>query len=379
MTFDAAHGGRGLAPVGNRCHTEDRWRTGNRWRTGSRWRTGNRGRATDDGVWWWMHDVGEMTHVLVTGGTGFVGGYVVRRLLGAGYTPVCLVRSPEKLRRRLGEVGAGRYVAVVGDVRDRRAVRDAAARCHAVIHLVGIILPRRLKRQTYAGIHVRGTRRIVEAARSAGIDRFVHMSALGTRPDAVASYHKTKWAAETCVRESGLAWTIFRPSVIHGPDGEFMRLMRRFACGVVPPVMPYFGSGEARVQPVFVKDVAACFVASLSRPESVGEVYPLGGPVRYTWKALYETCRSLLPGARRRKRLVGLPAPLARFVAGVTAVPMAVAELLVPRVGLFRFNGDQVTMALEESVCDHRVAEGAFGLRMRAFEDALARYGDQIG
>jgi len=318
-------------------------------------------------------------NVLVTGATGFVGRNVVRGLLAKGLTPVCLVRHPHKLFAQHPEVAPNRMLPIAGNLRNRRALEQAAAQCQAAIHLVGIIIARRLKGQTFYGVHVKGTRNVVDAVRNAGIKRYLHMSALGTRPDAVSPYHRTKWLAEEYVRRSGLDWTIFRPSLIHGPDGEFMRLMKSFVCGLMPPVIPYFGDGQAKIQPVSVKDVAECYVGALFRDETIGKVFSMGGPKAYSWVELYETCRALMPGAKKWKPLVSMPVGVAKLVAGATAPIMSVAELVVPPIGQFRFDTGQVQMSQEDSTCDHTVVEKAFDIRLRSFEEELATYGDQIG
>jgi NADH dehydrogenase len=320
----------------------------------------------------------EITSVFVTGGTGFVGRAVVRELLSRGMTPVCLVRSLGKLHSQHPEVNPERLVEIVGDLFDAKDLHAALDRSQAVIHLVGIIIARPLRGQTFHRIHVKGTQNVVHAIRGHDIRRYLHMSALGTRPDAVSKYHQTKWAAEEIVRNTGLEWTIFRPSIIHGPDGDFMRLMKSFMCGLLPPVIPYFGSGTARLQPVSAKDVAYCFVESLVRPETIGQVIPLGGPRPYSWIELYETCRALIPGARNWKPLVSQPVALAKVVAVASTPVMALAEKIVKSAGLFRFNVGQVQMSQEDSICDPTIAERVFGIRMRSFEEELAVYADQI-
>lgn len=316
--------------------------------------------------------------IMVTGATGFVGRYVVRELLARGFTPVCVVRNAERLRAQHGDVDPERIITIVGSLEDRDALIQAANQSDSVIHLVGIIIGRRLKGQSFEGVHVRGTANVLNAAEDAGILRYIHMSALGSRRRAVSRYHQTKWEAEEDVRRRDLDWTIFRPSLIHGPDGEFMRLVKSFVCGLNPPVIPYFGSGQAKLQPVSVKDVAHCFVEALVRDEAVGQTYPLGGPAAYTWLELYGTCRRILPGARRWKPYASLPPALAKLVAIASAPPMALAELVVPAVGMFRFDGGQVQMALEDNVCDPATAERAFGIKMRDFEEELTEYAERI-
>lgn len=316
--------------------------------------------------------------VMVTGATGFVGRRVIRRLLACGIKPICVVRSPRKLFAQHPDVDPKRLTALAGSVGQKPVLQRAADLSQAVVHLVGIIIQRRLHGQSFQRIHVDGTRNVVEAARRAGIHRFIHLSALGVQSDADSAYHRTKWVAEECVRSGNLDWTIFRPSLIHGPRGEFMRLMRRLICGAAPPLIPYFGSGRARIQPVSVHDVAHCVVEALLRAKLIGSVLPLGGPTAYTWMEFYQVCRALLPGARTWKPFVSIPVPMAYAMSLLTGPPLAVAELVVPSVGIFRFDRGQVWMSQQDCICDHTSAQSVFGIRMRSFEEELAGYADQI-
>ncbi|MGF1679486.1 MAG: SDR family oxidoreductase [Candidatus Methylacidiphilales bacterium] len=215
--------------------------------------------------------------ILVTGGTGFVGRHVVRELERLGHPVRVLARSRDKADRSLKGT---RAEVVIGDLFDTASLDAACQGCHAVVHLVGIIFEKGAS--TFERVHVQGTRHVVEAARRAGIERFVHMSAIGTRPLSPSRYHTTKWQAEEVVRESGLLWTLFRPSVIYGPKDQFVQL---FSMLMDPPlswmalnIMPCPYEGKSLMQPVTVDAVAAAFARAVGRPVTVGKVYDLCGP-----------------------------------------------------------------------------------------------------
>jgi NADH dehydrogenase len=290
------------------------------------------------------------------------------------------VRDPERLRAALPDVPPSQLAAVRGDLQDVAALTKAAQSAQAVIHLVGIIFDRPLRGQTFHRVHVEGTRNVLQAATNAGIRRYVHMSALGTRADAVSEYHRTKWQAEELVRNCGLSWTIFRPSIIHGPDGEFMRLLKtlvtwrpikHLGLPYWMPLIPYFGRGDARLQPVSVRDVAHCFAACLDMPATFGKTYELGGPEAMTWKDLYRTAGETIPGRCRFKPTVSVPLPIAKLVARTL--------MRTPYLPLtLRFNVGHVQMSQEDSVCDIRPVEETFGLKLRDFRFELSQYADQI-
>src|SRR5437879_1854498 len=162
--------------------------------------------------------------VFVTGATGFVGEDIVRQLHGAGHSIRILVRDPNS---RHAQEAISRYGAAIHpcNVLDARSLEGALSGCKAVIHLVGIISE--VGQNTFENVHTRGTQNMVTAAQQAGVRRFVQMSALGTRPDAVSPYHQTKWAAEELVRRSGLQFTVFRPSLIYGRRDHFVNLFAK--------------------------------------------------------------------------------------------------------------------------------------------------------
>jgi uncharacterized protein YbjT (DUF2867 family) len=211
--------------------------------------------------------------VFVTGATGFVGGEVVRELHQAGHSIRFLARNPGD--RRAQEF-ISHYAAEVkqGNVLEAESLAGAISGVDAVIHLVGIISE--VGESTFENVHTRGTQNIIAEAQKAGVKRFIHMSALGTRPNAVSRYHKSKWAAEEAVRQSGLDYTIFRPSLIYGPRDQFVNMFAKMIR--LSPILPVLGNDRAKFQPVSVEIVATACVKSLREPKSMGQTFDLCGP-----------------------------------------------------------------------------------------------------
>ena len=298
--------------------------------------------------------------VFVTGASGFVGGAVVRELLARGH-------SVYALTHRASLPAEARLHAIRGSLFDPAALDAGIRGCDAVIHLVGIIMERRSRGITFERIHEEGTRSVVDAAKRNGVMRYVHMSALGTRPGAVSRYHHTKWAAEEYVRASGLDWTIIRPSLIHGPGG-FMEMEAAWARKKAAPflVMPYFGrgvlglGGAGLLQPVYVEDVARAFADALENPRTIRQTYELAGPDRMTWPQMHHMVSKKLVG---KPRLAApLPAWWAKLLAWAGLGP------------LLGFSRDQVIMSQEDNVGDTTLFERDFSWKPRSMEQTLDEY-----
>lgn len=245
--------------------------------------------------------------VLVTGGTGFVGPHVVSALVHAGHYVRVLEREPGAWKR----AGLPCQEAVQGGMTDAASLRRAVEGQDVVVHLVAIITG---KRQDFERVMEQGTRDLVAAAKDAGVQRFVLMSALGTSEETkdLVPYYHAKWNMEETVKASGLEHVIFRPSFVFGRDGGTLHVFRRIA--KLAPVTPIIGPGTQRLQPIWVDDVAAYFAAAIDRPEAANRTFELGGPDTVTWNELWSQLKQAL-GNRRPS--VHLPFGLMRAQAAV--------------------------------------------------------------
>ena len=249
--------------------------------------------------------------VTVFGGSGFLGRRIVRRLAADGAEVRIAVRRPERaaLLARFGR--AGQITPVRADVWDEATVAPALGGADAVVNTVGHYVER--GGASFEAIHGQGARHVAEAATAAGVPRLVHISGIGADPASDSSYVRARAAGERLVREAFPAATILRPSVMFGP-GDFLNRLARLAR--VMPVIPLFGSGETKLQPVYVDDVAAAVTTALATPQAAGKLYELGGPRVYTYKALVQL---VLERTGRRRLLLPLPYSLWIALAAIMA------------------------------------------------------------
>lgn len=328
--------------------------------------------------------------VAVTGAGGFVGRHLVRELLTRGHRVRALARDVKQAAAALPTGEGGLLTIVPGDVLDEAAVAELLTGAEACLHLVGII--REAEGQTFERVHVGGTRVVVRGCERAGVRRYLHMSALGARPDGKAAYQRTKYRAEEIVREGGeggLVWTIFRPSLIHGPDGEFVQLLSKMASGEVAPFvfMPYFVRPKidtrvplgamsweaASVQPISVLDVAWCFAEALERSQTEYEIYNLVGPERIDWRDLYLLFRDELPGADTKIQPWHIPGHHAAVIADVAQ-----------RIGLgpaLPFDAGQAVMAMEDTTAELEKLRAHFGLTegsLRPLRETVREYAPAV-
>ena len=220
--------------------------------------------------------------VLVLGGSGFVGRHVCNRLVERGYRVTIPTRGRE--RAKVDLITLPTADVLDADVHDKETLKRLMRGCGAVINLVGVLHDGRRK-GSFAEAHVGLARTVVDACKEAGVPRLLHMSALNADPNGPSDYLKSKGEAERIVRESGLDWTIFRPSVIFGEHDRFLNLFAKLQ-SVLPVIL--LASPNARFQPVYVDDVAAAFAQSVDRLDSHRQVYELAGPKAYTLRELVQ-------------------------------------------------------------------------------------------
>jgi NADH dehydrogenase len=237
--------------------------------------------------------------VTVFGGSGFLGRRIIERLAADGAEVRIAVRRPERAEA-LTRVGRpGQITAVRADVWDEATVAPVLAGAGAVVNTVGHYVER--GDASFEAIHGQGARHVAQAAATGGVQRLVHISGIGTDPGSASPYVRARAVGERLVREAFPAATILRPSVMFGPNDFLDRLA---GLARVMPALPLFGSGDVKLQPVYVNDVAAAVAQALATPRAAGQLYELGGPRVYSYKALLQ----LVLDQSGRKRLL-LPVP----------------------------------------------------------------------
>lgn len=245
--------------------------------------------------------------ITVYGGSGFLGRHVIRALCKRGFRIRVAVRRPE-LTGHLQPLGrVGQIHAVQANLRYPASVKTAARGADVLINLVGILFER--SRQRFGAVQASGAEAVAQAASSFGA-RLVHVSAIGADEDSPSGYGRSKGIGEKLVLAARQDATILRPSVVFGPEDDFLNRFASLARFV--PALPLIGGGTTRFQPVYVGDVAAAVVEAVEGRTVPGAIYELGGPEIMTLKALLEF---VLATTGRKRLLVPLPFALAELQA----------------------------------------------------------------
>lgn len=248
--------------------------------------------------------------ILVTGAAGYLGSHIVRRLVESGRPVRALVRNRQWAEAE-GRLAGLRVEWAEGDVTRPETLAAAMQGVETVIHTVAIAIEK--GGRTYEDINYRGTVNVVEAAKAAGVKRFINISQLGADSKLPYRFLASKGKAQEYVAASGLDWTAFRPSVIFGPEDEFANTFAKLA-PISPLIYPIIGDGQAAFQPVWVEDVVTAVVKALTDETTVGQELELGGPEVLK---LEEIERRTLAAIGARRKLVRFPLSLLRVIVKV--------------------------------------------------------------
>jgi NADH dehydrogenase len=300
---------------------------------------------------------GKISCVAVFGGSGFLGGEIVKRLAAEGIMVRVAVRHPEKAR--IGEnLGQAREILqVYADVRDETSVALALEGCDAVVNSVGLYVER--GSETFEAVHELGALNVAHQCAIQSVGRLIHISGIGADMNSESSYVRARAKGELLARDVFPRTTVFRPSVLFGPNDRFINTLAKIIRH--SPILPLFGQGRTKLQAVYVGDVAWATLRALQNPTSQEHTYELGGPHAYTYRALVE-----LVLAQTSKRRLLLPVPFE-----VWDLLAAVASFLpVPPL-----THDQIALMKRDNV----VARNALsledlGVGATALEDVIPQY-----
>ena len=289
--------------------------------------------------------------VVVLGGSGFVGRHVVARLAAAGHRVIVPSRRRENAKHL---ILLPTVDVVEADVHEPRSLRELLAGATAVINLVGIL--NESGAATFERAHVGLARNLVAACQAAGVTRLLQMSALGADPAGPSQYLRTKGAAEVIIATSDLRWTIFRPSVIFGREDSFLNLFARLS-RMLPIVA--LAAPKARFQPVYVGDVAHCFIQSLDDDLTQLARYDLCGPKVYTLEEL----------VRYVGEVTGAVRPILTLGPAMSKLQATVLEFLPGKL----MSRDNLLSMQKDNVCDCPFP-AVFGIAPVALEAVAPQY-----
>jgi len=286
--------------------------------------------------------------VTVFGGSGFLGRHAVRSLAQRGYRVRAAVRRPD-LAGHLQPMGAvGQIQPVQANVRYADSVKRAIEGAHIVVNLVGILAAS--GRQTFDALHVAGAREIAQASKAAGIERLVHVSAIGADPNSNSNYARSKALGEQAVLTAYPDAVIFRPSIVFGPEDDFFNRFARMA--QMSPFLPLVGGGRARFQPVFVGDVAEALARAVDGNARAGAIYELGGPDVVSFRQLLDKTKTWTD---HHPAYLPLPVPVAKLLALLTwPLPNALRPLTLDQVSMLQKDN----IATEAAEVDKRTLDG---------------------
>jgi uncharacterized protein YbjT (DUF2867 family) len=308
-----------------------------------------------------MAATGNNRLVTVIGGSGFVGRQLVRALAKRGYRIRVACRRPDLALQVVPNGTPGQIALVQANVRYPQSLAAACEGAYAVVNLVGVLTSGGA--QTFDAVHAFGAQASAHAARQAGAEVFVQMSALGADPDSASAYAVSKAQGERRAVSEFPGTQIVRPSIIFGSEDNFFNqfaAMARFS-----PALPLIGGGATTFQPVFVGDVAEAMATLIDRGAAPSRVYELGGDEKISFRGILEY---ILEVTQRKRLLLPLPWPVAKTIANIMGF-LPKAPLTADQVALLR--SDNVVS--DAAVTEERTLEG-LGVRPNSFRTVVPGY-----
>jgi uncharacterized protein YbjT (DUF2867 family) len=296
--------------------------------------------------------------ILVAGGTGFLGGAIVRELAGRGERVAVMSHRPDRVKERFPDLD---IEVRGGDARDAVSLRRAVEGMETVISAMQfpnypVENPR--KDYTFYAVDARGNERLAAAAKDAGAGTYVYLSGAGASPDAKKRWFRAKWEAEQAIISSGLRYSIFRPSWVYGPGDKSMNRYVTFSRML--PFIPVIGDGKQPMQPVFFEDVARCVVDSLTNDAAANQVFEIGGPDVMT---MNDVVRTMLRVMGKKRPLFNSPVFLPR-----------IAATLMGRLPHTPLSPEVVDFATAEALADNGNLLRVFDVRLTPLAEGLGTY-----
>jgi uncharacterized protein YbjT (DUF2867 family) len=305
------------------------------------------------------HEFKEVAMILITGANGYIGQHLVRRLVAQGVTPRCLVRNIGRARQVLP---ADQVELVQGDTTQAATLAPAVRGVDTIVHAAFITADRKATKENYYNeTNVDGTQNLIAAAKAAGVKRIVEISGLGTRPDVPGSYMQGRYLAEKMLVDSGLDWTIIRPSVLFGKDAPFVKGLTELIA--TSPVVPLIGGGKIEFQPIYVEDVVTVIIKVLDEPERTrNHIYTIGGPEHYSFSQILDVLQHAMHTHRPK-----VYAPT--LLVGIGA---AVMEAVLPKPPLTKA---AMTLFTFDNTTDLKSVEHEFGFEPQSFAQYIGEHG----
>jgi uncharacterized protein YbjT (DUF2867 family) len=297
--------------------------------------------------------------ILITGATGYIGQHLVMRLITQGERPRCLVRD---MKKAASLFSADKVELVQGATTVPETLEEAVQGIDTIVHAAFLTADRKESPQNYyEETNVHGTSNLISAAKMAEVKRMIEISGLGTKPDKPGSYMQGRYLAEKLLIESGLDWTIIRPSVLFGKGAPFIKGLTGLLH--TSPVVPLIGGGKILFQPILVDDVVSVIIKVLEEPEWTSKkIYTIGGPEYYTFSQVLD---ELLHAMHRHRLKVYAPTSL-------VGIGAAVMEAVLPKPPLTKA---AMTLFSFDNTTDLSSVERDFGFRPQSFHTYLTTNG----